>query len=111
MDGWNQMESNLKACSEAERAIYEGKYKGKSFQVEVGRDNIEKDDGDRVIRGYFDGQRVDITKYPANLTHNDRFQIKDLPKDFEDIASFIFVAHTELEKTGILKAVYESGEY
>ena len=106
-----EMESNLKACSEAERAIYEGKYKGKSFQVEVGRDNIEKDDGDRVIRGYFDGQRVDITKYPANLTHNDRFQIKDLPKDFEDIASFIFVAHTELEKTGILKAVYESGEY
>ena len=106
-----EMESNLKAYSEAERAIYEGKYKGKSFQVEVGRDNIEKDDGDRIIRGYFDGQRVDITKYPANLTDNDRFQIKDLPKDFEDIASFIFVAHTELEKTGILKAVYESGEY
>ena len=98
-----EMESKSKNFSNAERAIYEGKYKGKSFQVEVGRDNIEKDDGDRVIRGYFDGQRVDIKKRPAKLTDNDRMKINNLPKEFEDVASFIFVAHTELEKSGKLK--------
>lgn len=98
-----EMQSKEKNFSNAERAIYEGKYKGKSFQVEVGRDNIEKDDGDRVIRGYFDGQRVDIKKRPAKLTDNDRLKVKDLPKDFENVASFIFVAHAELEKSGKLK--------
>ena len=98
-----EMESKSKNFSNAERSIYEGKYKGKSFQVEVGRDNIEKDDGDRVIRGYFDGQRVDIKKRPAKLTDNDRMKINNLPKEFEDVASFIFVAHTELEKSGKLK--------
>ena len=98
-----EMESKSKNFSNAERAIYEGKFKGKSFQVEVGRDNIEKDDGDRVIRGYFDGQRVDIKKRPAKLTDNDRLKVNNLPKDFEDVASFIFVAHTELEKSGKLK--------
>ena len=98
-----EMESKSKNFSNAERAIYEGKFKGKSFQVEVGRDNIEKDDGDRVIRGYFDGQRVDIKKRPAKLTDNDRLKVNKLPKGFEDVASFIFVAHTELEKSGKLK--------
>ena len=98
-----EMESKSKNFSNAERAIYEGKFKGKSFQVEVGRDNIEKDDGDRVIRGYFDGQRVDIKKRPAKLTDNDRLKVNNLPKGFEDVASFIFVAHTELEKSGKLK--------
>lgn len=95
-----EMESKSKEFSNADRVIYEGKYKGKSFQVEVGRDNIEKDDGDRVIRGYFGGQRVDIKKRPAKLTDNDRLKVKDLPKDFENVASFIFVAQTELEKSG-----------
>lgn len=98
-----EMESKSKEFSRADRVIYEGKYKGKSFQVEVGRDNIEKDDGDRIIRGYFDGQRVDIKKRPAKLTDNDRLKVKDLPKDFEDVVSFIFVAHAELEKSGKLK--------
>ena len=95
-----EMESKSKEFSNADRVIYEGKYKGKSFQVEVGRDNVEKDDGDRVIRGYFGGQRVDIKKRPAKLTDNDRLKVKDLPKDFENVASFIFVAQTELEKSG-----------
>ena len=95
-----EMESKSKEFSNADRVIYEGKYKGKSFQVEVGRDNIEKDDGDRVIRGYFGGQRVDIKKRPAKLTDNDRLKVKDLPKDFANVASFIFVAQTELEKSG-----------
>ena len=95
-----EMESKSKEFSNADRVIYEGKYKGKSFQVEVGRDNIEKDDGDRVIRGYFGGQKVDIKKRPAKLTDNDRLKVKDLPKDFANVASFIFVAQTELEKSG-----------
>lgn len=95
-----EMESKSKEFSNADRVIYEGKYRGKSFQVEVGRDNIEKDDGDRVIRGYFGGQRVDIKKRPAKLTDNDRLKVKDLPKDFANVASFIFVAQTELEKSG-----------
>lgn len=95
-----EMESKSKEFSHAGRIIYEGKYKGISFQVEVGRDNTSKDDGDRVIRGYFGGQRVDIKKRPAKLTDNDRLKIKNLPKDFENVASFIFVAQAELEKSG-----------
>lgn len=102
-----KMESKVKEFSPTDRVIYEGKYKGRSFQVEVGGDNVIADDGDRVIRGYYGGERVDIKKTHATLTDNDRLKIKQLPKDFEDVASFIFVAHTELEK----ESLYESDEY
>lgn len=93
-----KMESKAKEFSPTDRVIYEGKYKGKSFQVEVGGDNSLGDDGDRVIRGYYGGQRVDIKKTPSTLTNNDRLKVNQLPKDFENVASFIFVTYSELEK-------------
>lgn len=93
-----KMETKSKEFSAADRVICEGIYKGKSFQVEVGGDNVLDDDGDRVIRGYYGGQRVDIKKTPSSLTNNDRLKINQLPKDFDNVASFIFVTYAELEK-------------
>lgn len=89
------MKSSEKLLSATAKKIYKGTYKGKSFSIEYSKENAILDDGDRLIKGTYGNQKVDVKFDKKIFGFSDNIDENKLPKDFADVATLIMVVNDD----------------
>ena len=78
-----------------EKKTYKGTYKGKSFSVEYANEHSVLDDGDRVMKGTYGNQKIDVKFDKKIFGFSDGVDENKLPKDFADVATLIMVVNDD----------------
>lgn len=86
-----KMKSDEKVLSVSAKKTYQGTYKGKSFKVEYAKENAVLDDGDRIMKGTYGDQKVNVKFDKKIFGFSDGIDENKLPKDFADVAALIMV--------------------
>ena len=89
------MKSKEKALSVSAKKTYQGTYKGKSFKVEYAKENAVLDDGDRIMKGTYGDQKVNVKFDKKIFGFSDGIDENKLPKDFADVAALIMVVNND----------------
>ena len=90
-----KMKSNEKILSVSAKKTYQGTYKGKSFKVEYAKENAVLDDGDRIMKGTYGDQKVNVKFDKKIFGFSDGIDENKLPKDFADVAALIMVVNND----------------
>lgn len=89
------MKSSEKLLSATAKKTYKGTFKGKPFSIEYSKENAVLDDGDRLMKGTYGDQKVDVKFDKKILGFSDDIDENKLPKDFADVAALIIVVNDD----------------